>query len=84
MDSAAGSAKSARDPSSQAIMPLRGKVLNTCTKDIADILKNKEILDITTALGTGIGERFRLSNLRYDKIIIFSDADEDGKVLAVK
>lgn len=83
-DSAAGSAKSARDPSSQAIMPLRGKVLNTCTKDVADILKNKEILDITTALGTGIGERFRLSNLRYDKIIIFSDADEDGKVLAVK
>ena len=83
-DSASGSAKSARDPSSQAIMPLRGKVLNTCTKDVADILKNKEILDITTALGTGIGERFRLSNLRYDKIIIFSDADEDGKVLAVK
>ena len=84
MDSAAGSAKSARDPSSQAIMPLRGKVLNTCTKDVADILKNKEILDITTALGTGIGERFKLNNLRYEKIIIFSDADEDGKVLAVK
>lgn len=82
-DSAAGSAKSARDPSSQAIMPLRGKVLNTCTKDVADILKNKEILDITTALGTGIGERFRLSNLRYEKIIIFSDSDEDGKHISL-
>lgn len=82
-DSASGSAKSARDPATQAIMPLRGKVLNTCTKDVADILKNKEILDITTALGTGIGERFRLSNLRYDKIIIFSDADEDGKHISL-
>ena len=82
-DSAAGSAKSARDPSSQAIMPLRGKVLNTCTKDVADILKNKEILDITTALGTGIGEKFRLSNLRYEKIIIFSDSDEDGKHISL-
>lgn len=82
-DSASGSAKSARDPSSQAIMPLRGKVLNTCTKDVADILKNKEILDITTALGTGIGEKFRLSNLRYEKIIIFSDSDEDGKHISL-
>lgn len=82
-DSAAGSAKSARDPSFQAIMPLRGKVLNTCTKDVADILKNKEILDITTALGTGIGEKFRLANLRYEKIIIFSDSDEDGKHISL-
>lgn len=82
-DSAAGSAKSARDPSSQAIMPLRGKVLNTCTKDVADILKNKEILDITTALGTGIGEKFRLSNLRYEKVVIFADSDEDGKHISL-
>lgn len=82
-DSASGSAKSARDPSSQAIMPLRGKVLNTCTKDVADILKNKEILDITTALGTGIGEKFRLSNLRYEKVVIFADSDEDGKHISL-
>lgn len=83
VDSAAGSAKSARDPKYQAIMPLRGKILNTCTKDLADILKNKEILDITTALGTGIGERFKLNNLRYDKIIIFADRDEDGKHISL-
>lgn len=82
-DSASGSAKSARDPRTQAIMPLRGKVLNTCTKDIADLLKNKEIFDITTALGTGIGERFNINNLRYDKIVIFSDADEDGKHISL-
>lgn len=82
-DSAGGSAKSARNPATQAIMPLRGKVLNTCTKDVAEILKNKEIRDIATALGTGIGERFNIKNLRYDKIIIFSDADEDGKHISL-
>lgn len=82
-DSAAGSAKSARNPETQAIMPLRGKVLNTCTKDVAEILKNKEIKDIVVAFGTGIGERFNIKNLRYDKIIIFSDADEDGKHISL-
>lgn len=82
-DSAAGGAKQARDPRTQAIMPLRGKILNTCTKDIADMLKNKEIRDITTALGTGIGEKFNIRNLRYDKIIIESDADEDGRHISL-
>ena len=82
-DSAAGGAKQARDPKTQAIMPLRGKILNTCTKDIADMLKNKEIRDIATALGTGIGEKFNIKNLRYDKIIIESDADEDGRHISL-
>lgn len=82
-DSASGAAKSARDPHTQAIMPLRGKVLNTCSKDLADMLKNKEIKDIATALGTGIGEKFNIRNLRYEKIIIFTDSDEDGRLLPV-
>lgn len=82
-DSAGGSAKQARDPNLQAIMPLRGKVLNTTTKDLAKILENKEIRDIVTALGCGIGERFNIKNLRYDKIIIMSDADVDGSHIAL-
>lgn len=82
-DSASGSAKSARDPHYQAIMPLRGKVLNTCSKDLADMLKNKEIRDIATALGTGIGEKFNLNNLRYDKVVIFADSDEDGSHISL-
>lgn len=83
-DSAGGSAKSARNPATQAIMPLRGKVLNTTTKDLAKILENKEIRDIVTTLGCGIGERFNIKNLRYDKIIIMTDADVDGRVAANK
>lgn len=83
MDSASGSAKSARDPHTQAIMPIRGKILNVCKKDLADMLKNREVRDIATALGTGIGEKFNIRNLRYDKIIILSDADEDGRSLPV-
>jgi DNA gyrase subunit B len=77
-NSAAGSAKNARNPKNQAIMPLRGKVLNTHDKELADIIKNKEIKDIITALGTGIHDQFNLYNLRYGKIIILSDADSDG------
>jgi DNA gyrase subunit B len=82
-DSAGGSAKSARDPNTQAIMPIRGKILNTTTKDLAKILENREVRDIVTALGTGVGERFNIRNLRYDKIIIMTDADSDGGHIAL-
>ena len=78
-DSAAGSAKSCRNPQTQAIMPLRGKVLNTHSKELADIIKNKEVKDIMTALGTGVADQFNINNLRYDKVIILSDADADGQ-----
>ena len=77
-DSAAGSAKSCRDPKTQAIMPLRGKVLNTHDKELADIIKNKEVKDIMTALGTGVADQFKLHNMRYSKVIILADADSDG------
>ncbi len=73
-NSAGGSAKDCRDTKTQAILPLRGKVLNTQGRELADIIKNKEIKDIITTLGTGINEQFKLSNLRYDKIIILADA----------
>lgn len=76
--SAAGSAKTARDPNLQAIYPLRGKPLNTYSKELADIIKNQEIKDILTILGTGVGEKFNINNLRYDKIIFMADADADG------
>lgn len=78
MDSAAGSAKSCRDPKIQAILPLRGKVLNTHDKELADIIKNKEVKDIMIALGTGVADQFTLHNLRYKQIIILADADSDG------
>lgn len=77
-DSAAGSAESGRDPQTQAILPLRGKVLNTFDKEIADIVENAEIKNILTALGCGIGPSFNIYNLRYDKIILLADADSDG------
>ena len=59
-------------------MPLRGKVLNTHDKELADIIKNREVKDIMTALGTGVADQFKLYNLRYSKIIILADADSDG------
>lgn len=77
-DSAGGSAKSARNPKTQAILPLRGKVLNTHDKELADIIKNKEIKDMITAFGTGIHDQFNINNLRYNKIIILADSDSDG------
>lgn len=78
MKSAAGSAKEARDSRLQAIYPLRGKPLNTLNKGIEDIIKNQEIKDILAILGCGVEEKFNLKNLRYDKIILLSDADVDG------
>lgn len=77
-DSAAGSAKSARKSTFQAIMPLRGKVLNTHDKELADIIENEEIKNLITAFGTGVADSFNLANLRYNKIIILADADADG------
>ncbi len=77
-DSAGGTAKSAREREFQAVLPLRGKVLNVERARLAKILENKEIQAIITAVGTGIGEDFDLSKARYHKIVSMADADADG------
>jgi DNA gyrase subunit B len=81
-DSAGGSAKQGRDRARQAILPLRGKVLNTESVTLAKVLENKELSDLVTALGCGLGKNFELSRLRYGKIIILADADSDGNHIA--
>ena len=81
-DSAGGSAKQGRDRARQAILPLRGKVLNTEGIATSKVLENKELADLATALGCGVGKSFDLSRMRYGKVIILADADSDGHHIA--
>lgn len=77
-DSAGGTLKSVRNSETQAVLPLRGKVLNTYEKDLADIVENQEIKDMLLTFGAGAGQQVNLKGLRYDKIIIATDTDPDG------
>ena len=81
-DSAGGSAKQGRDRVHQAILPLRGKVLNSEQASIAKVLANKELADIVTALGCGMGKNLNIAKLRYGKVILLMDADSDGHHIA--
>jgi len=81
-DSAGGSAKQGRERRWQAILPLRGKVLNTEQASLQKVLSNKELQDVVSALGCGVGEQFNVERLRYHKIIFLMDADSDGHHIA--
>ncbi|WP_246939529.1 DNA topoisomerase IV subunit B [Bacillus pinisoli] len=82
-DSAGGSAKQGRDRRFQAILPLRGKVINTEKAKLADIFKNEEINTIIHAIGAGVGPDFSLEDINYDKVVIMTDADTDGAHIQV-
>lgn len=82
-DSAGGSAKQGRDRRFQAVLPLRGKVINTEKAKLADILKNEEINTIIHAIGAGVGSDFEIEDINYDKVIIMTDADTDGAHIQV-
>ena len=82
-DSAGGSAKQGRDRRFQAVLPLRGKVLNTEKAKLADALKNEEINTIIHAVGAGVGPEFKIDDTNYDKVVIMTDADTDGAHIQV-
>ena len=82
-DSAGGSAKGGRDNVFQAVLPLRGKILNVQNMELKRILENAEISNIISAIGTGVGEEFDYEQRRYEKIILMTDADVDGSHIAV-
>ena len=81
-DSAAGSSKFGRDPEFQAVMPIRGKIINPEKNDYARLIQNEEVSSIISALGTGIRDEFKIEDLRYGKIVIMTDADDDGAHIA--
>src|SRR5204863_10202672 len=77
-DSAGGSAKQGRNNRTQAVLPLRGKILNAEGLSLSKVLGNTELSDLVSAIGTGAGEKFDIRGLRYGKIILLMDADADG------
>jgi topoisomerase-4 subunit B len=81
-DSAGGSAKQARDRDTQAVLPLRGKILNVASASADKLRQNQELKDLVEALGCGVGERFDLARLRYGRVVIMTDADVDGAHIA--